>query len=177
VADLIKRVPFERPSSPQTGPLGKFPLSLLEVSDFYAAWHSQSQSFRTLDHYRLRNEYFTQPDFSWISEALGLNFDVLIAVGARQQLLTSFRTQDKKPDVNQLLYHHKQFALLFTKPADIVGVLQLLLTSFRTTLEGVKLDVRDYQWGQEISYVVPVINPVTATLFEGMKQYRDSRRR
>jgi len=222
VADLIKRVPFERPSLPQTAPLGKVPLGLLEVSGFYAAWSSQAQSFVATQRYRgfsewltqpdntpiewwgflikealsarhvsikqLANsfrsrdrdklslyQHLTQPDFAWVSEALGLNFDVTIAVGARQQLLDSVRAQDKKPDYNQLLYHHKSFAVLFTKPADIVGALQQLTGSFRTTLEGVKLDVRGYQWGQEISYIVPL--ELTGNLFQGMTQYRDSRRR
>lgn len=40
---------FARPSVPQTGWMGKVPLGLLEVSDFYAAWHSETQSFRTAD--------------------------------------------------------------------------------------------------------------------------------
>lgn len=43
----VDRVLFERTDFGSFGWIGKVPLSLLEVSDFYAAWHSQSKSFRS----------------------------------------------------------------------------------------------------------------------------------
>lgn len=136
MADLIKRVPFERPSLPQDAPLSKVPLGLLEVRDFYAAWYSETQSFRSK--LPAGNRFYildTQPAFSWLAEPLNL-VDVF--------------TVAKFPAI----YSQTQ--------------------SFMAADRG-RFDVRDHAWNQEMSYAVPA--GVVGNLFQGMTQFRDSRRR
>jgi len=127
VANLIKKTLFERPSQPQSAPLGKVPLGLVEVLDFYSAWNSQqTQSFRVADREPLQHRYFTQPDFAWISEALGLNFDVNTTNAARQQLLDSFRLWDTLPLDKFERPDFPQSAPLGKVPLGLVEVLDFI---------------------------------------------------
>ena len=139
MGNLLKETLFQRPSFPQSAPLGKVPLGLVEVLDFIAAWRDQTQAFRSKlpagDRFYILD---TQPAFSWL--AIPVN------------LLDLFTTP--------------KFAAIHAQTQSLM------------VADHKRLDVHNYIWNQEISYIRPVINPApTATLFEGMKQFRDSRRR
>jgi len=166
VADLIKKTFFERPSQPQSAPLGKVPLGLLEVQDFYAAWYSETQSFRSKlpagDRFYILD---TQPAFSWLAEPLNL-LDVFTvpkfpAMHAQTQ---SFRALDHgRLDVRsqQWIQSTEYIAAvvvvdLFTIPKfpAIYSQTQSFMVADRK-----RFDVHNYIWNQEISYIRPVINP------------------
>ncbi len=104
MANLIKKTLFERPSHPQTAPLGKVPLGLLEVQDFYAAWYSETQSFRSLEREKLSlSQHLTQPQFSWLFVPLNL-IDVPVGVAAWMAHTQSFRSREgSRLDLNQHL--------------------------------------------------------------------------
>jgi len=93
---------FERTDFAHAPPLYKVPEGLLGAIEFYAAWHSQSQSFRTDPEPKLDSRYYPQPAFSWLTVPLVLQ-DPSLSMVAVRQLTESFRskpgpTLDPRPE-------------------------------------------------------------------------------
>jgi len=91
---------FERTDFPQSTPLLTVPLKLLDPRDFYAAWFSQTQSFRSGEREKLSlSQHLTQPQFSWLFVPVGLiDFDFSLITSAADQLYRSFRMRDRTLD-------------------------------------------------------------------------------
>ena len=190
MADLIQRIPFERPSLPQGAPLNTIPLDLprdLFSTEFFPAIVQQLGSFRASDKRKLQNQYtdFPQqaPLFAVVSGAL--DKFVPAFTPALVQLLSSFRLGSTLPRDKFERTDFPQHAPLSTFilnlqdlfVAEFIPAMVLQGSSFRSA-DGERLEVRNHAWTQETTYIKPVINPVPAeNQFNGMKQFRDSRRR
>ena len=96
MADLIKKVRFERPSIPQSAPLGKAVLTLVEpdFTQFVAGFDQQRRaSFRAGDLQVLSSEHLTQPQIPW-SVFIPVPPDISQTIPPILQQRESFRAHD-----------------------------------------------------------------------------------
>ena len=137
MANFIQRTFYERPSIFQDAPLNTIPLDLprdLFETEHWPAIEASLRVFAAPDRYKLHNEYLTQPDFAWVSEAVGINFAYTADLypGIEQEL-RSFRLWDTLPHDKFERTDHPQDVPLWTIPLDLPR--DLFETAFWPALE------------------------------------------
>ena len=182
---------FERTDFPQFAPLYAKLVGLTDEfsTEFISAIVQQLGSFRLRE--SLPRDKFERTDFPQSTPLRTIPLDLARDLFETQflpsllQSLGSFRKRDYSGDRFYILSDQPINTAIWAKANGLTDVFEIAkfvamaaqALSFRAT-DGPRLEVRNHQWTQETTYIKPVIDPApTATLFEGMKQFRDSRRR